>query len=150
VGISEKALGVEHPDVATSLNKLAGLYRVQGQYAEAEPLYQRSLAIREKALGPEHPTVANLLPPRKGDSRIGLAHPIVPLRIHQPLLVFGRELRPVDRQRVLVHTIPWLRTRASIVIAGLIGDKGFARAGRNATKKKRYLRAGKARSVPFS
>ena len=33
----------------------------QGQYAKAEPLYQRSLAIREKALGPEHPDVATSL-----------------------------------------------------------------------------------------
>jgi Tetratricopeptide repeat len=34
------------------------LYDNQGQYAKAEPLYQRPLAIREKALGPEHPDVA--------------------------------------------------------------------------------------------
>ena len=31
---------------------------VQGRYAEAEPLYRRSLAIWEKALGPDHPNVA--------------------------------------------------------------------------------------------
>ena len=36
----------------------AGRYKTQGHYAEAEPLYQRSLAIREKAFGPEHPYVA--------------------------------------------------------------------------------------------
>ncbi|MDA2913832.1 tetratricopeptide repeat protein [Acidobacteriia bacterium AH_259_A11_L15] len=30
----------------------------QGKYPEAEPLYQRALAIWEKALGPEHPFVA--------------------------------------------------------------------------------------------
>jgi len=30
-------------------------------YAEAEPLYKRSLAIREKALGPDHPDVAQSL-----------------------------------------------------------------------------------------
>ena len=42
----------------TSLNNLAALYETQGQYAKAEPLYQRALAIREKALGPEHPDVA--------------------------------------------------------------------------------------------
>ncbi len=35
------------------LDDLAGLYR--GKYAEAEPLYQRSLLIREKALGPDQP-----------------------------------------------------------------------------------------------
>ena len=43
------------------LNNLALLHHVQGQYAEAEPLYQRSLAIREKVLGAEHPDVATIL-----------------------------------------------------------------------------------------
>ncbi len=33
----------------------------QGRYAEAEPLFQRALAIDEKALGPEHPDVAQSL-----------------------------------------------------------------------------------------
>ena len=33
-----KALRQEHPDVSTSLNNLAVLYRAQGQYVEAEPL----------------------------------------------------------------------------------------------------------------
>ena len=37
------------------------LYHDQGKYAEAEPLYQRSLTIVEKALGPEHPDVATTL-----------------------------------------------------------------------------------------
>jgi hypothetical protein len=41
-----------------SLNDLAVLYRVQGRYADAEPLYKRSLAIREKARGANHPHVA--------------------------------------------------------------------------------------------
>jgi len=61
LAIMEKALGPEHPNVATSLNNLAELFRGQAKYAEAEPLYQRSLAIREKALGPEHPNVATSL-----------------------------------------------------------------------------------------
>lgn len=33
----------------------------QGQYDEARPLYERSLAIREKALGRDHPVVADSL-----------------------------------------------------------------------------------------
>ena len=33
----------------------------QGRYAEAKPLYKRSLAINEKALGPEHPDIATSL-----------------------------------------------------------------------------------------
>ena len=56
--IREKALGPDHPDVATTLNNLAELYHDQGRYADAEPLYKRSLAILEKALGPDHPDVA--------------------------------------------------------------------------------------------
>ncbi len=44
--------------MATVLNNLAELYREQGDYAKAEPLYKKALAIREKALGPTHPTLA--------------------------------------------------------------------------------------------
>ena len=53
-----EGFGPEAPRLATSLNNLGELYRVQGRYAEAEPLYKRALAIVEKALGPEHPHVA--------------------------------------------------------------------------------------------
>ena len=59
--VAEKNVGPNHPAVATSLNNLAELYRAQGQYAQAEPLYQRALAIVEKALGPDHPEVAENL-----------------------------------------------------------------------------------------
>ena len=57
----EKALGPDHPDTATSLNNLAALYDSQGQYEQAEPLYQRALGIKEKALGPDHPSTATSL-----------------------------------------------------------------------------------------
>ena len=56
-----EAFGPEDPRLAMSLNNLAELYRAQGRYGEAEPLYRRSLAIWEKALGPEHPDVATSL-----------------------------------------------------------------------------------------
>ena len=68
LAISEKALGPEHLQTATSLNNLANLatslnnlaasLRAQGDYAGAKPLYERALAITEKALGPEHPQTA--------------------------------------------------------------------------------------------
>ncbi|AUX41105.1 hypothetical protein SOCE26_025100 [Sorangium cellulosum] len=61
LAIREKALGREHPQVATSLHDLAGLYLAKGDHARAEPLYLRALAIREKALGSEHPDVATSL-----------------------------------------------------------------------------------------
>jgi tetratricopeptide (TPR) repeat protein len=58
IALGEQTLGPEHPDLATSLNNLGGLYMNQGKYEEAEPLYQRAIAIDEKALGPEHPGLA--------------------------------------------------------------------------------------------
>ena len=61
LAIREKALGPDHPWLATSLNNLAMLYFKQGRYAEAEPLSKRSLAIGEKALGTDHPDVATWL-----------------------------------------------------------------------------------------
>ena len=56
--VAEATFGPQHPDVATALNNLAGLYHDQGKYAEAEPLFRRALAIDEKVRGPEHPAVA--------------------------------------------------------------------------------------------
>jgi tetratricopeptide (TPR) repeat protein len=51
-------LGPDHPDTAESLNNLAILYFYQGKYEQAEPLYQRALAIYEQQLGPLHPDTA--------------------------------------------------------------------------------------------
>lgn len=61
LAIREKTLGLEHPDVATSLNNLALLHKNKGDYATAESMYKRSLAISEKAFGPDHLDVANTL-----------------------------------------------------------------------------------------
>jgi tetratricopeptide (TPR) repeat protein len=61
IAFREKALGSNHPDVAGSLNNLGFLYKKQGQYAQAEMLYMRSLAILEKTLGQNHPDVVNSL-----------------------------------------------------------------------------------------
>ncbi|HCX90689.1 MAG: hypothetical protein COW04_06485 [Deltaproteobacteria bacterium CG12_big_fil_rev_8_21_14_0_65_43_10] len=58
LAIREKALGLDHLDVAAALNNLALLYKTMGAYDKAEPLYRQSLAIWEKALGPEHPDTA--------------------------------------------------------------------------------------------
>ena len=39
---AKQTLGPEHPNVAQSLNNLAGLYQATGRYAQAEPLFQRA------------------------------------------------------------------------------------------------------------
>jgi uncharacterized protein YjiS (DUF1127 family) len=46
-----------HPDVAQSLNNLAGLYRNWGRYTEAELLLQRALTIAEQVFASTHPLV---------------------------------------------------------------------------------------------
>jgi len=55
--LTEKALGPDHPAVATVLSNLAVLLHSIGDYAEARPLLERALKIREKVLRPDHPDV---------------------------------------------------------------------------------------------
>ena len=43
---------------ADSLDKLGKIYLKQGQYSDAELIYQRYIELCEQALGPEHPNVA--------------------------------------------------------------------------------------------
>lgn len=61
IAIREKLLGPEHSDTANSLNTLAVLESVQGNYATAESLHLRVLKIREKTLGVEDPDTAQSL-----------------------------------------------------------------------------------------
>lgn len=49
------------PIIADSFNNLAELYRIQGQYSLAEPLYIKSLKIREKIFGKTSPEIAQSL-----------------------------------------------------------------------------------------
>ncbi|OYQ63699.1 hypothetical protein B9G53_15590 [Pseudanabaena sp. SR411] len=60
LSILERQLGANHPNFAFSLNNLAELYKSQGKYSEAEPLYLRALAILEVSLGTEHPTTKTI------------------------------------------------------------------------------------------
>lgn len=80
VKMTENRFGADHPDTATSLNNLAGLYRSMGRYGEAEPLYVRSLAIREAQLGADHPATAtslnNLAELSRSMGRYGEAEPL--------------------------------------------------------------------------
>ncbi len=44
--LGQREFGPEQPSTAMLLNNLAELYRLQGRYAEAEPLHKRALARR--------------------------------------------------------------------------------------------------------
>ncbi len=59
--IFEEKLGPEDRYTGVSLNNLAELYCSMGDYAKAEPLYQRALRISEKTFGSNHPETARSL-----------------------------------------------------------------------------------------
>ena len=56
--ISEKVLGLEHPDTAATYNNIAGVYSRQGDYPKALEWFHKALVISEKVLGLEHPSTA--------------------------------------------------------------------------------------------
>jgi CHAT domain-containing protein len=56
--LAEGPLRAEELYVGDAVLRLGRALRLQGRFTEAEPLYQRSLAISEKKLGPDHPGTA--------------------------------------------------------------------------------------------
>ncbi|WP_242049113.1 tetratricopeptide repeat protein [Planktothrix sp. FACHB-1365] len=48
----------DHPDLAGSLNNLAGLYKSQGKLSQAEPLHQQALAMWQRLFKGDHPNIA--------------------------------------------------------------------------------------------
>ena len=53
--------GDRHPSTASSLNNLALLYSLMGQYDRALPLYESALEIKKSELGDRHPDTASSL-----------------------------------------------------------------------------------------
>ena len=58
LGIWERAMGPDHPEVAIVLNNLGNVRWQTGEYTQARALYVRALAVWERTLGPDHPAVA--------------------------------------------------------------------------------------------
>ena len=75
-----------------SLNNLAELYRAQGRYADAEPLYLEALEIKRTALGAAHPDTAtslnNLAQLYRAQGRYADAEPLY----HEALEIFRTAL----------------------------------------------------------
>ncbi len=53
--ISEKVLGKDHPDTATTYNNLGVLYYYMNQYEESLKYLRAALSIFEMILGHNHP-----------------------------------------------------------------------------------------------
>lgn len=60
LAIETQELGPDHPNVATTLNTLAGIQADRGQDEQALASYQRALEIRRHALGPTHPSLGTV------------------------------------------------------------------------------------------
>jgi tetratricopeptide (TPR) repeat protein len=130
LGIWEKTLGPDHPEVAASVNNLAALYHNQGRYEEAEPAYRRALTIMEGALGSDHPDLAASLnnlaelyrvqgryedaepPSRRAlgikEEALGADHPDVALSLNNLAMLYynqGRyvESEPLHRRALLIR-----------------------------------------------
>ena len=82
LAIHRKLLG-EHPDVATSLNNLAGVLLDQDKFADAEEYMREALAMRRKVLDRDHPTVA--------------------VSLHNLGAVLGRQGKFVEAEKVLME-----------------------------------------------
>ncbi|UKP01125.1 CHAT domain-containing protein [Nostoc sp. UHCC 0870] len=61
VKLGETQKLTKHSVYCDSLNNLAELYRIQGHYSKAQPLYLQALNIRKQLFGLEHPDVAQSL-----------------------------------------------------------------------------------------
>ncbi|NJR15498.1 MAG: tetratricopeptide repeat protein, partial [Calothrix sp. CSU_2_0] len=66
IGYFQKAVELQEKldselELASSLNNLASLYRSQGKYEAAEPLYLQALELRKSILGENHPSYATSL-----------------------------------------------------------------------------------------
>jgi tetratricopeptide (TPR) repeat protein len=82
----------------------------QGRYTEAEPLLDRSLAIREGSLGPEHPTSPRASATSPGSTRCrsatpehpDVAHSLVSLALLYDLQGRYAEAEPLHRRALAI------------------------------------------------
>ncbi|MBM3735209.1 MAG: tetratricopeptide repeat protein [Acidobacteria bacterium] len=154
--------------LAAPLNNLAELHRGQKEYAEAEALYRRCLAIRERTIGLEHPdsaaTMNNLAATLHGQGDFERAEPLYreSLRIrrkvfgpaHQTVGIamnnLGTMLRAAGRsqeaEEMIRSSLPVLEKTlgtAHPTVASVANNLGelYASAGRLAEAEPMYRRA---------
>ncbi len=58
IEVAKKTFGPDHHTVSISMKNLALLYRMGGNYSEAEMLYKKAISLEEKILGRDHFLVA--------------------------------------------------------------------------------------------
>ncbi|MFM6075337.1 MAG: tetratricopeptide repeat protein, partial [Dolichospermum sp.] len=89
----------QQENLATSLNNLAGLYRSQGRYNEAESLYLQSLDICKRQLGDDHLDVATSLNNQGGSNSLnGLGNVYYSLGQYQTAIDFYQQSLKITRE----------------------------------------------------
>ena len=87
--------GPDDPRLAKNMNNLALVYYAQGKYAEAELLFERSLALWKKVMGRDHPDVATSLNNLAGlydaQGKYAEAVPLHKLSLAMREKLFGRD-----------------------------------------------------------
>jgi len=113
--------GKADPNLALCLDGLAMLYRSQGRYNEAEPLFLRSQSILESQLGADHPHVAaslnNLAALYQSQGRYSEAESLF-LRV----LSIDESLPRTDHLDIAIAIAISIRTQASRYAPWHLGD----------------------------
>ncbi|KKD39519.1 MAG: tetratricopeptide repeat protein [Limnoraphis robusta] len=82
-------------ELAESLNNLASLYKSQGKYEQAKPLYLLALEMRQQLSGKQHPDVAtslnNLASLYKSQGKYKQAEPLYLLALEMRKQLFGEQ-----------------------------------------------------------
>src|SRR5262249_13643672 len=81
----EKAFGPQHKHTATALTDLGTLYYTQKRYADAQPLYERALAIDERSPRPDNSSLSTTF--------------------HNLALVYWKQNRPEDAERMFKRSL---------------------------------------------
>jgi len=61
LGMRERSLGANHPDVARSMHNLAVVYQMRGDVARARSFYEGAIALLQKYLPPEEPELQTIV-----------------------------------------------------------------------------------------
>lgn len=61
LSIQQTALGAQNPETANTLNNLAVMLSLRGDFSQAEKLHRDALATMEKVFGEQHPATAAIL-----------------------------------------------------------------------------------------
>jgi len=95
LSFAESAFGRDHSNTLISVSWLGFVYRAQGRYDEAEPLFLRALEASERVLGKEHPStlasVNNLALLYRAQGRYGEAEPLFLRALEASERVLGKE-----------------------------------------------------------